>query len=72
MLVKRKISRYGVGEGGMQPAARSIAALTGPDDSTRSPARLIALHHHDRFPVVGDGKPLGTMTRVDVFDVFAR
>jgi CBS domain-containing protein len=64
--------RYSVDEGGMQPAARSIAALTGPDDSTRHPARLIALHHHNRFPVVGDGKPLGAMTRVDVFDAYAR
>ena len=38
----------------MQPAARSIARLVGPHDSTRHPARLIALHHHNRFPVVGD------------------
>ena len=57
----------------MQPAVRSIAALVGPDDSTRHRAPLIALHHHNRFPVVGDdGKPLGIMTRVDVFDALAR
>lgn len=57
----------------MRPAARSIAALVGPDDSTRHPARLIALHHHNRSPVVSDdGKTLGIMTRVDVFDAFAR
>ena len=48
--------------------------MVGPDDSTRHPARLIAVHHHNRFPFVGDGgKPFGIMTRVvDVFDVFAR
>jgi CBS domain-containing protein len=47
--------------------------MVGPDDSTRHPARLIAAHHHNRFPFVGDdGKPLGIMTRADVFDAFAR
>jgi hypothetical protein len=57
----------------MQPATRSIAALRGPDDSTRHPARLIALHHHKRSPDVGDdGNPLGIMTLADVFDAFAR
>ena len=57
----------------MQPAARSIGALVGPDDSTRHPARLIALHRHNRFPVVDDdGKPLGIMTRVDVLVALAR
>lgn len=57
----------------MQPAAMSIAALVGSDDSTRHPARLIALHHHSRFTVVGDdGNPLGIMTRADVFDALAR
>jgi hypothetical protein len=57
----------------MQPATRSIAALLGPDDSTRHPAQLIALHHHKRSPDVGDdGNPLGIMTRADVFDAFAR
>jgi len=57
----------------MQPASRSIAALVGPDDSTRHAARLIAPHHQNRFPVVGDDrKPLGIVTRVGVFDAFAR
>ena len=57
----------------MRPGARSIARLVGPDDSTRHPARLIALHHQNRFPVVSDdGKPLGIMMRVDVFDAFSR
>lgn len=47
--------------------------MVGRDASTRHPARLIAVHHHNRFPFVGDdGKPLGIMTRVDVFDAFAR
>ena len=57
----------------MQPAARSIAALVGPDDSTCHAARLLAPHHQNRFPVVGDDrKPLGIVTRVGVFDAFAR
>ena len=57
----------------MSIEAGARAGLVAPDDSTRHPARLIALHHHNRFPVVGDdGKPLGIMTRVDVFDAFAR
>jgi hypothetical protein len=68
MLVKAQMFRCSVGEGGMQPAARSIAALVGPDDSTRHPARLVAPHHQNRLPVVGDDrKPLGIMTRVDAF-----
>jgi CBS domain-containing protein len=57
----------------MRPAARSIARLVAPHDSTRHPARRIAVHHHSRFLVVSDaGKPLGIMMRVDVFDAFAR
>ena len=57
----------------MQPAARSMAALVGLDDSTCHAARLLAPHHQSRFPVVGDdGKPLGIVTRVGVFDAFAR
>jgi hypothetical protein len=69
----RQIFRYRVGEGGCGLRARSIAALVGPDDSTRHPAQPIAVHHQNRFPVVGDdGKPLGMMTRVEVFDALAR
>ena len=58
--------------GGMRPAGVDCrVGRAGRLDP--SPARLIAVHHHNRFPVVGDdGKPLGIMTRVDVFDAFAR
>jgi CBS domain-containing protein len=57
----------------MRPAGRSMAALVGPDDLIRHAARLLAPHHQSRFPVVGDdGKPLGIVTRVGVFDAFAR
>ena len=45
----RQIFRYSVGEGGMQPAGRSIAPLVGPDDSIRHAARLIAPHHQNRL-----------------------
>ena len=70
---KRQILRYGAGDGGMRPAGRSIAALVGPDGLIRDAVRLLALHHQNRFPVVGDdGKPLGIVTRVGALDAFAR